>query len=140
MKKAIAIASFTLLGLLLVSSTAAAEEGAAATARKGSAQLQLGTGLENKEIVGAAEKFEIAPDTKIWAWVKVTGSAGSGVKIAFVRGEKTVYEKELSIPSSPYRTNAFKTFRKGDGGEWSVVVTGADGSELARAKAEVTIK
>jgi hypothetical protein len=47
---------------------------------------------------------------------------------------------ELKVPRSPYRTNAYRTFRKGDEGAWTVKVLAADGAELGSAAFSVEIE
>ena len=48
-------------------------------------ELKVGTGLEKKELVGAAEEFKVGADTKIWAWAKV-GASSNAKRSAAPRG------------------------------------------------------
>ncbi len=115
---------------------ASAKEKAGATA-----ELKVGTGVEKKEIAGAAESFKIAPDTKLYVWAKVTGVAKDGkVTLAFFKGGKEAFKKELSVAGSPWRLNAYKTFRAGDAGDWTAKALGGDGAELATVKFKVEIE
>ena len=105
------------------------------------AEAKVGTGIENKDVTGAAAEFKVPPDTKIYLWTKVSGVPADGkVKLAFVRGEKTAYERELPVAGSPYRLHVYKTFRSGDSGEWTAKVLGPDGQELAAEKFQVEIQ
>ena len=105
-----------------------------------SAEARVGTGIENKDVTGEAVQFKVPPDTKIYLWTKVTGlSAGGRLKLAFVRGEKTAYEREHAVSGSPYRLYVYKTFRAGDSGEWTAKVLGPDGQELVATKFTVEI-
>ena len=81
--------------------------------------------------MGEAADFKVAPDTKIYVWTKVW-DAGDHVTVAFSKGDKTS-KVELKVPHSPYRTHAYRTFRKGDEGSWTAKVMGADGTELGSA-------
>jgi hypothetical protein len=103
-------------------------------------ELKVGTGLEKKELVGAAEEFKVAADTKIWAWAKVAGlAADAKVTLAFFKGDKQAYKQDFQAAGSPWRVNAYKTFRAGDAGDWVVKLLGPDGAELAAAKFKVEI-
>ena len=103
------------------------------------ADIKVGTGIEKHEITGESADFKVAAGTKIYAWTKVTGAEGS-VTVVFMKEGKEVSKQELQVPRSPYRTNAFRTFRKGDGGEWTVKVMGADGKEMGSAAFKVSIE
>ena len=121
---------------------APAQAPAADTADKTAATTEhkVGTGLEKKELVGAAEEFKVGADTKIWAWAKVAGlAADAKMTLVFAKGDKEAYKKELQAAGSPWRVNAYKTFRAGDGGDWTVKLLGPDGAELAAAKFKVEI-
>lgn len=105
------------------------------------AELKVGTGVESKDVTGAAEDFKIAPDTKLYLGAKVTGMGADGkVTLAFFKGDKEAYKKELTVSGSPYRLHVYKTFRAGDAGEWTAKALGSDGAELAAAKFKVEIE
>lgn len=104
-------------------------------------ELKVGTGVESKEISGAATEFKIAPDTKLFAWAKVTGVPADGkVTLAFFKGDKEAFKKELTVGGSPWRVNAYKTFRAGDAGDWTAKLLGPDGAELAATGFKVEIQ
>ena len=106
-----------------------------------SAEAKVGTGIENRDVTGEAAEFKVPADTKLYLWTKVSAlPADAKVKLAFVRGEKTVYERELAAAGSPYRHWVYKTFRAGDSGEWTAKVLGPDGAELAAVKFQVEIQ
>lgn len=104
------------------------------------ADVQTGLGVEHYELTGAATAFKIAPDTKIYAWAKVTGVTDGTVTVVFLKDGQEKARQELKVPHSPYRTHAYRTFRKGDGGAWTVKVIGADGSALGSADFKVEIE
>jgi hypothetical protein len=119
---------------------AAAPEKAAAKAES-KAEVKVGTAVEKKELTGAAEEFKVAPDTKLYAWAKVSGlAADSKVTLAFFKGDKEAFKKELTVGGTSWRVNAYKTFREGDGGDWTAKLLGADGAELASVKFKVEIQ
>ena len=112
---------------------------ARAQAGKPAAEGTVGPGVEKLEIQGEATTFKVAAGTKIYAWTRVTGAADSTITVAFSKGDRTS-KQELKVPRSPYRTNAYRTFRAGDGGEWTVKVLSADGAELGKADFTVEIQ
>jgi hypothetical protein len=112
----------------------------ASTTAAPSMEVKAGLGIENLDLTGASDSFKIAPDTKIYAWTRVKGVApGSAVSIAFKKGDKEVYRKEVTVPSVPFRLNTFRTFRAGDAGDWTIAVTGSDAKELAATTIKVEI-
>ena len=105
------------------------------------AELKVGTALENRDLTGAAEEFKVAPDTKLYVWAKVSGVPADGkVTLGFWKGDKQAYKLERSVSGSPYRLNAYKTFRAGDSGDWTAKAVLADGTELASAKFKVEVQ
>lgn len=123
----------------LVSAALVAQAPAPKPEAKASAEVKVGTGVEKMEIQGEAASFKVAAGTKIYVWTKVTGAADSTVTTVFSMGDRTS-KVELKVPRSPYRTNAYRTFRAGDGGDWTVKVLGADGAELGTAAFTIVIE
>lgn len=110
------------------------------TAEAPKAEVKTGLGIEKYELTGAASDFKVAADTKIYAWTKVAGITDGTVTMVFVKDGKAVSKQDLKVPHSPYRTHAYRTFRKGDDGAWTVKVVGADGAELGSASFTVAIE
>ena len=104
------------------------------------AEVKTGLGIEKYEVTGESSDFKVAPDTKIHAWVKVTGITDGGVTVVFLKDGQEKSKQELKVAHSPYRTHAYRTFRKGDDGAWTVKVVGADGSVLGSADFKVAIE
>ncbi len=104
------------------------------------AELKMGLGIEKMELTGEAKAFKVASGTKIYAWTKISGCADSKITFAFVKGGKTSTQQELNVPRSPYRTNAYRTFRAGDEGEWVVKILGSDGKEISSAAFTVEVE
>jgi len=113
------------------------EPAAEATAVKPHAEVKVGTAIEKMEVVGEAADFKVAAGTKLYAWTKVW-NPGDSVTVVFSKGEASS-KQELKVPHSPYRTNAYRTFRQGDGGSWTVKVLAADGTELGTTAFTVEI-
>jgi hypothetical protein len=104
------------------------------------AEVKTGLGIEKYELTGESSDFKIAPDTKIHAWVRVTGITDGSVTVVFLKGGEEKSKQDLKVPHSPYRTHAYRTFRKGDDGAWTVKVVGADGTEMGSASFTVAIE
>jgi hypothetical protein len=124
------------MALSLVASAAFAQDAAPAAV---AAEVKIGTAVVNHEIEGEATAFTVAPDTRLYAWVKVTGAADSTITVAFLKDGAEVSKVELSVPRSPYRTHAYKTIRAGDAGSWTASVRSADGAELTKADFTVAL-
>lgn len=101
--------------------------------------VKLALAIENRDPKDPAASFKVADGTKIYAWTRVTGTSGE-VTIAFRKGDKDVWTQKLAVPSIPWRTNAYRTFRKGDAGDWTAVVRDAAGKELGSAPFKVEIE
>jgi hypothetical protein len=112
---------------------------AQSTAIRPHAELKTGTAVEKMEIVGEASAFKIASGSRVYVWAKVMGAADTTVTCVFSKGDMTS-KQELKVPRSPYRTNAYRTFRKGDEGEWTVKLIGAQEAVLGSATIKVEIE
>jgi hypothetical protein len=117
----------------------APETAKAAPAAPG-AELKTCLAIENREAKDPSSSFKVAAGTKIYAWARIARGETSKVTIAFRKGDKDVFTQELSVASVPFRTNAYKTFRKGDAGDWTAVVRDASGNELALSAFKVEIE
>ena len=106
---------------------------AAKAAGPASAEVKVGRGVDKLELQGESGAFKVAPGTRIYAWTKVTGAADSTIAFVFTSGAKSS-RQELRVPRSPYRTHAYRTFRKGDEGPWTVAVVSSNGAELGKAE------
>jgi len=127
------------LPLVLTLAFVARAQSAKATSDKAVADVKVGTGIEKMEIQGEAAAFSVEAGSKIHVWTKVVGAADTTIAVVFAKGDKTS-RQELKVPRSPYRTYAYRTFRKGDEGSWTVKVLSADGAELGTAAFTVEIK
>lgn len=129
----------SLLLPFLASAALIAQAPAPTTEAKASADVKVGTAVEKMELQGEATSFKVAAGTKIYVWTKVTGAADSTISVVFSKGDRTS-KQELKVPRSPYRTNAYRTFRMGDEGSWTAKVLAADGTELGAASFSVEIQ
>ena len=112
---------------------------AQSTAIRPHAELKTGTAVEKMEVVGETSTFKVAAGSKVYAWAKVMGAADTTVTFVFSNGTKTS-KQELKVPRSPYRTHAYRTFRKGDEGEWTVTLIGDQEAVLGSATFKVELQ
>jgi hypothetical protein len=105
-----------------------------------SAELKTCLGIEHREALDASSSFKVAAGTKIYAWTRIARGEPGKITIVFRKGDRDVFAHELPVSGIPYRTNAFRTFRKGDTGDWTAVVRDASGKELALAAFKVEIE
>ncbi len=104
-----------------------------------SADLKVGTGVEQWELTGASERFEVAPDTKLYLWTRVKGLEEGTVTVRFEKEGREATTIPLKVPKSPYRTHAYRTFRAGDDGEWTVRILNGE-QELGKTTFTVVLK
>ena len=104
------------------------------------AEVKTCLGIEKYEVTGESSDFKVAPDTKIHAWVRVTGITDGSVTVVFLKDGQEKSKQDLKVSHSPYRTHAYRTFRKGDDGAWTVKVVGADGTAIGSADFKVAIE
>ncbi|MFL5345873.1 MAG: DUF2914 domain-containing protein [Hyalangium sp.] len=107
----------------------------------GKADVKVGTAIEKYEVTGASDSFKVAPETKLYAGAKISGLENGTVTVVFSKEGTPESESkvELKVPRSPYRTHAYKTFRAGDSGNWTVKVLGPDGAELSSNNFKVEV-
>lgn len=117
------------IAVSLVASAALAQEPSTPAP---SAEVKVGSGVADHELQGEARAFTVAPQTRLYTWVKVAGAADSTVTVAYLKDGKERSRFALAVPRSPYRTQAYRTFRAGDAGAWTASARAADGTELAR--------
>ena len=110
-----------------------------AAAGAASAEVKVGTGVENHAPVGAADHFSIAAGTKLWAWAQLDGMTPGTVSVVWKKEGTEVLKTELNVPTPRYRTQAYRTFTKQCAGKWTATFVSADGAELGSAAFTVDI-
>ena len=103
------------------------------------AELKTGLGVEKFEVTGESSDFKVAADTKIFVWARISGITDGMATAVFLKDGKEMSKQDLKVPHSPYRTKAYRTFRKGDDGAWTVKLVGTDGALLGSADFKVAI-
>ncbi len=100
--------------------------------------VQVGTGMSNGDVLGAAESFPLETNQLV-GWTRIKG-AQSPIVIKHVWScdgvEKAVIE--LAVKSTNYRTWSRKTLF-GQAGKWKLDVKGPDGSVIASKEFSVGV-
>ena len=113
---------------------------ALALAAKGAAEVKVGTAVEKMVLKGEAKTFKVALGSKIWVWTKVNDMADSKIEIIFEKEGRVAFKQQLQVPRNAYRTYAYHTFRKGDGGAWTAKVLDPDGTVLGSSTFSVEVE
>lgn len=110
----------------------AKEAGALAITR-----LVVGTGVEKREPVGAAEKFPASAE-KVYCFLEATNIAkDTEITLVWFNGEKEIGKSTMPLKQGPkWRTWAFKNLR-GLKGDWKIEAKDADGKVLKDVKFKV---
>jgi hypothetical protein len=111
--------------ILVLAAGAFGQETAPPQSQLAVAEAKLGTGVENKAIVGEGSEFTV--NDKVYLWVKLTGGPSDSITVTWKHGADS-YETKLNVGGSPWRTWSYKTVWKA--GEWTVSVTSASGDVL----------
>lgn len=125
-----------IVAVAVIATTAGAQQpeqaGAPAAA---SAEVSVGTGIENRALVGAAETFP-AGTAKLFCLSRVTNASGSEVEHVWYKGDTEVARVKLMINGSPWRTFSSKTLGDDAAGDWRCEVV-VDGKTVQSAKFKV---
>ncbi len=114
------------------SQPSAAEPAAEATAELG-INAKLGTGVEERELVGEGNTLHV--DDTAYLWMRITGGPADSVTVTWSIDEHT-YDVELAVGAVSWRTWSSKKLWKA--GDWTVEVRDADGTSLYRNGFSVT--
>lgn len=101
------------------------------------ARMVLGTGVENREAVGVAEKFPAATE-KVYCLLEARNvPKDMEITLLWFAGDKQAAEINLALKQSPkWRTWAYKNLR-GVKGDWQAKVKTPDGKILKEARFQV---
>jgi hypothetical protein len=93
------------------------------------ADVKLGKGVQDREIVDETTTFSV--NEKAYLWLRVTGGPADDVKVTWSIGDHSD-TVPLKIGSSSWRTWSSKTLWKA--GEWTATVTDSSGEVLTEVK------
>jgi hypothetical protein len=93
----------------------------------------VGTGIEDRELTGQADRFP--EGTQVVFWTRVEGgAAGDTVDHVWIRDGEEVVTIGLSVGSPNWRTWSRKTLHRGAAGDWRVEARDREGRVLASAE------
>src|SRR5688500_11619371 len=81
------------------------------------AELSVGTAVENRELVGAAETFPLSAG-KLFCFSRISNAAGSEIEHVWFKGETEVARVKLVVGGSPWRTHSSKNLGDDGAGDW----------------------
>lgn len=120
--------------MALVASTAVAQQptqaGAPSTAP--TAEISIGTGIENRELVGAAETFALTTG-KVFCFSRLMNATGTEIEHVWYKGDTEMARVKLMVNGSPWRTYSSKNIGEDGAGEWRCDVA-MGGNVLSSAK------
>jgi hypothetical protein len=81
------------------------------------AELMIGTGIENRELVGPGETFQLSVG-KLFCFSRVSNAAGSEIEHVWYKGDAEVARVKLTVGGSPWRTHSSKNLGEDGAGDW----------------------
>ena len=88
-------------------------------------EMKLGTGLQDKQIVGEDSTFAL--NSKVYVWMKITGAMSDSIIVNWKHADKE-YKTTIGIGGNSWRIWAYKTMSVA--GEWTVSVSTQSGEAL----------
>ena len=120
---------------VMATTTEAQEPTQAGTPMAPAAEAQVGTAIENRVLVGAAETFPLGTQ-KLFCFSRVSNAAGSEVEHVWYKGDTEMGRVKLAVSGSPWRTHSSKNLGEDAAGEWRCEVM-HDGKAIQTARFRV---
>lgn len=96
-------------------------------------QYGVGSGVENRRLVGQSDVFAV--DTRVWFWNRVEGGrSGDTIQHVWRLEGREMSRISLRIGSANWRTQSRKTLYPGSAGSWTVEAIDEAGDVLARSE------
>jgi len=96
-------------------------------------QYGVGSGVENRRLVGQSDVFTI--DTRVWFWNRVEGGrSGDTIQHVWRLEGREMSRISLKIGSANWRTQSRKTLYPGSVGSWTVEAVDEAGNALASSE------
>ena len=106
------------VALFVVAAPLGAQQPAqAGTPAAPAAELSVGTAVEHRELVGAAETFPLSAG-KLFCFSRISNAAGSEIEHVWFKGETEVARVKLVVGGSPWRTHSSKNLGDDGAGDW----------------------
>jgi hypothetical protein len=81
------------------------------------AELMIGTGIENRELVGPGDSFQLSVG-KLYCFSRVSNATGSDIEHVWYKGDAEVARVKLTVGGSPWRTYSSKNLGEDGAGAW----------------------
>ena len=121
------------VALFVVAGTIGAQEPTQAGAPAApAAELMIGTGIENRELVGPGESFQLSVG-KLYCFSRVLNATGSEIEHVWYKGDAEVARVKLMVAGSPWRTYSSKNLGEDGAGDWRCEVV-HNGSVIQSAR------
>lgn len=122
------------VAVFVVSTTLGAQDPtqAGTPAMAPAAELMIGTGIENRELVGPGEAFQLSAG-KLYCFSRVSNAAGSEIEHVWYKGDAEVARVKLAVSGSPWRTYSSKNLGEDGAGDWRCEVV-HNGSVIQSAR------
>jgi len=91
----------------------------------------VGTGVVNRQLVGAGDRFSEGSQVAFWTRV-LGGRAGDTIRHVWIHAGRDVEAIELNVGGPHWRTHSRKTMFSGSVGSWAVEARDPEGRVLAR--------
>ena len=108
-----------LMAMALVSSRVVAQDAPtqAGAPKAPAAEAAVGTAVENRALVGAAESFP-ASAGKLACFARITDATGTEVEFVWYKGDAEQGRVKQAVKGSPWRTWSTKTLPSDAAGDW----------------------
>jgi hypothetical protein len=116
---------YILAALVFAAFTLVAQQGQATASTLHIETAKLGTGVQDRELVGDTTSFNL--NDRVYLWMKVVGGPADSITVTWKTGDHE-FTSKLNIGGSPWRTWAYKTAAVA--GDWTATVSDASGTVL----------
>ena len=89
----------------------------AGAAKAPAAEAAVGTSVENRALVGAAESFPTGTG-KLACFARITDAADTEIEFVWYKGEAEQARVKQAVKTNPYRTWSTKTLPADAAGDW----------------------
>lgn len=111
--------------ITLTTMAAAQEPAPAGAAKVATAEVSVGTAIENRMLVGQAETFPRSAG-KLFCFSRISNAEGSEIEHVWYKGDTEAARVKLAIGGSPWRTHSSKRLGEDGAGEWRCDVVQGD--------------
>ena len=99
------------------------------------AEAQVGTSIETRMLVGAAESFPLGTQ-KLFCFSRISNVAGGAVEHVWYKGDTEMGRVKLAVAGSPWRTHSSKNLGEDASGDWRCEIM-HDGKTIQTARFKI---